>query len=1009
MTFPVPRVSGVFLSLPPRVSGAIADGSAAHYLLGRNPTRLRNHLGFHAAIAEFVDALLERAVIPYQTTPSLPSLTILPGVDFPGHDSPPPGESPSPELYAPVSLDPVISTARKRARLGHEKRLAPLEFWRAMLLGSDALARFSAPVRITGGVPDEDSGSDSDSDDEPDVTVYPSVLCPRQGVKERSRGATYAYGFYDLVDTGWCQADTFPEAWSPFDPDSFDTPRSVRQLGRVALEVFSTVDFPDRAAWAGASLPMVAGLAGFRMVANERAYGRTIWPWGSLDFFSSWIIHGGYQFTGKYATIEHFDWEHEPAGPAQEIVSTPYNFDFVGDIAFPGMQLAAAKAYNGLGGEDPSPDPWISPWFYRHIKTAARANLDVLRIQQALLGLFWANWARMPAAVKVPHVEETVRRTWHVDEYGNVGEPYDTPVSSKTCSQLSVDQECQWRLSLDPDQEYSRCYGCGGQFYYGIPFWWHSHEGSESAVESYPYLDGLDADDVGIGGAEVQRIVDDARVRKQQAEQDKAAAEQAKAAAELYLSGGGVADLAVSLAAAMQGGSYWTDGSTARYRRPDDRVWVFDCGFDLMVDGQVWSGGLAQVADVFRAPNPSDDSVPGEFLLQESARSLFSSVVFYADTGQPPPSGSFSIRVRGSSPVLNIGAQGISDALRGRYQAEQDIAEAEGRIAVESETVEFGVKVDIGPELFRRMLARHDDLLSTWSTNGCDTEGEDLLVEGMQWLDAHGDLSGWEPRDPQGGFDYSETAYRRVPVLDSESCPVRVYLAHLLTEGASPWPAESVIDAGYVKTETVALGMTMLDEARGAYEESGGGIGFDYGPDDPEPFCRRVAMSDAPEPGVSALAETIRGILAALVANSPDLPARAASAVSNGRFGRLLFAAPGISAGGAPDFGWSVRPAYAWYHPDRGPDMTGQYQWLDPSKLWPYRVTTEQPDGTVSECSLEDGDGYLYYLVVDAHFEWCSLIVTPAPGFHDQMTLHLSEHAAVRAEWNWKSMPVIQE
>lgn len=1042
MTFPVPRVSGVFLSLPPRVSGAITDGSTAHYLLGRDPMRLRNHLGFHAAIAEFVDALLERAVLPYQTTVTLPSLTVLPSVDLPGHDVRPAGEPAPPEVFSPVSLDPAIATVEKRARLGTEKRFAPLEFWRAALYGSDRLARFKGPVEYRhGAVGVNDGGSDDEgSDDDPDLVIYPASMYPIVGSSYYPQYYDEFYGFHDVTDTGWETSTDYPTAWRPNDPGE-SAPRSYAAIGRIVLDVWLMLDYPDRGdETRGASLPMLLGLAGFTgQFSHHFRWGDTrrgVSPWFSNEFGEVWRIHGGFQFAGKIATLRHYRWDqpHDPDTSPPEPASwaadaSSYSFDYVGGIVYPELELAVAKAYNALRsvywynyrtGEpfesDPADfPPWISPFdpvYYGHrsLFVTARPNLDVLRIQQVLLGSMWANWAKMPVAIEVPHVEETVCRTWHVDEYGNVGEPYDTPVSSKTCSQLSVDQECQWRLSLDPDPEDSRCYGCGGQFYYVIPFWWHSHEGSESAVELYPYLDGLDADGVGIGRAEVQRIVDDARARKQQAEQDKAAAEQAKAAAELYLSGGGVADLAVSLAAAMQGGSYWTDGSTARYRRPDDRVWVFDCGFDLMVDGQVWSGDLIQVADVFRAPNPNDDSIPGEFLLQESAQSLFSSAVYHASTRSPsPPSGSFSIRVRGSSPVLDIGAQGIGDALRSRYQAEQDIAEAEGRIAAESETIEFGVKVDIGPELFRKMLARHDDLLSTWSTGGCGADDEALLRECVQWAADHGgDVSGLHLADPQGGYDYEEEAYRRVPVLDSESCPVRVYLAHLLTEGVSPWPAKSVIDAGYAKAETVALGMTMLDEARGAYEESGGGIGFDYGPDDPKPLCRRVAMSDAPDPGVSAPAETIRGILAALVANSPDLPTRAASAVSNGRFARLLFAAPGISAGGAPNFGWSVRPAYAWYHPDRGPDMTGQYQWLDPSKLWPYRVTAEQPDGTVSECSLEDGDDYLYYLVVDAHFEWCSLIVTPAPGFHDQMTLHLSEHAAVRAEWNWKSMPVEQ-
>ena len=181
MTFPVPSVAGVFLSLSNRLETAITDGSAAHYLLGRTPTRLRNHLGFHAALAEMADALLERAVLPYQITSSLPSLTVLPTAQLSGTDVLPV------QIEAKTSLPALLATVAKRAKLGTEKRYAPLEFWRAILDGINSLSSSQGTFLWPRNAASEDYA---------DVVIYPSICY--------TIGDFGYYGrFVDLYDSGW--------------------------------------------------------------------------------------------------------------------------------------------------------------------------------------------------------------------------------------------------------------------------------------------------------------------------------------------------------------------------------------------------------------------------------------------------------------------------------------------------------------------------------------------------------------------------------------------------------------------------------------------------------------------------------------------------------------------------------------------------------------------------------------------------------------------------------------
>ena len=184
MTFPVPSVAGVFLSLSNRLETAITDGSAAHYLLGRTPTRLRNHLGFHAALAEMADALLERAVLPYQITSSLSSLTVLPTAQLSGTDVLPV------QIEAKTSLPALLATVAKRARLGTEKRCAPLEFWRAILDGINSLSSSQGTFLWPRNAASEDYA---------DVVIYPSIC---RVIGDYGNGAEQRT-FIDLFDAGW--------------------------------------------------------------------------------------------------------------------------------------------------------------------------------------------------------------------------------------------------------------------------------------------------------------------------------------------------------------------------------------------------------------------------------------------------------------------------------------------------------------------------------------------------------------------------------------------------------------------------------------------------------------------------------------------------------------------------------------------------------------------------------------------------------------------------------------
>lgn len=206
MTFPTPTTAGVFLSgLSDKIKSAITGNSVNHCLIGPDGGAgiwLRNNAGFHGALAKMADALLERAVLPYQITATLPSMSSLKDGNFTGSD-----EQPI-QFLSKISLPPVLSNHLKRSRLGKEKRMAPLEFWNAILGSINELGRSSDIVmRSSIGEPVSDERY-------ADAVIYPSCMRPMSWTAWWG-----AYSREDITDSGWTSGSDWP--WSYSSPVRF--------------------------------------------------------------------------------------------------------------------------------------------------------------------------------------------------------------------------------------------------------------------------------------------------------------------------------------------------------------------------------------------------------------------------------------------------------------------------------------------------------------------------------------------------------------------------------------------------------------------------------------------------------------------------------------------------------------------------------------------------------------------------------------------------------------------
>lgn len=955
MRFPTPEVVGVFLKLPERVESTITDGDAAHYLHGHppgsaSPKRLRNNLGFHGAVAEFVDAFLERAVLPYQTTDMLPSLTILPDADFRHR----PGSA-APYVFCPVEFGSAIAYAKNRARLGHEKRLAPLEFWRDMIRGSDALARHMEPV-VLPPPPDEGSSDDGSSDDGYDAIVYPSVLYPRSLMLPLAggEGREGACGFYDLCDTQWESTVGYPGAWMPEQVSPWLAPAGdLSYLGHTALEVFSMLEFPS--SWRDrCSMPMVAELAGFDSALP--------WPWGPG---SSLYVHWGFYFAGYRAVMRRWDWDRYPDGPPREwwpIDGGPYSFGFVDDILASGLyplypppdgSRIIAKAcfeaapFLSARGFLPSADglrtSWISPydWNGRHafIKPTARPNLDILRIQQVLLGSMWANWAKIPVEIKIPHRLTTTKYNYVVHMDGGV-ELVDSATTEAYPREVN---KAVWSHGVS-------CDSGGGQggsaCYVSFPFDLCKLRKSYSdVVDEYEPPEGLE-----------------------EARQEMAAAESVLAL-----------DLAELVNRMTQ---YNFAGDMASTNSDQLRVEIYISG----------SGSFFSEAFPYTLTSTVSE-IAGQMMAAAKALAVDHPGAGSFSTYRHVPAGDFW-----NPDWYNISGDWFTPAM---WQHLADYGEAK-RVLDPLEAADCGIAVDVSGELFKALKKAVDD--NTADYEFCNApEGDDGSSGSSDDVTVPFSVTTWWRRPY--GLATIEFAERR---------------------SDSPWPAASVVEGGYVNAETLALGLTAEDTIEGwvdkpadrTYErrrvDGSGEIVYPT-----HTICRRVAMrNNSSQVSVSTPATVLAQLVADLTQNAQP-ETEISDPLLAARFLPFSMLPPyphGVAGARETDPSWEFPPVYAWYHPDKSPEASGCSD--DGSddgssgaglEVFPYRITATNVCGAEVETYWASPDeAYINRLPVEG---WMTFTYPygDAPTCDESFMLNLSDHIALRAVWNWKSMPVIQE
>lgn len=882
MTFPVPSVAGVFLSLSNRLETAITDGSAAHYLLGRTPTRLRNHLGFHAALAEMADALLERAVLPYQITSSLSSLTVLPTAQLSGTDVLPV------QIEAKTSLPALLATVAKRAKLGTEKRYAPLEFWRAILDGINSLSSSQGTFLWPRNAASEDYA---------DVVIYPSIC---RVIGDYVEGMD-THTFIDLFDAGWLVGSNF-------------------NIADVVVKDTNTL-----VCWSvdrGLSSAYMLSKLGF-----DFEYETETWH---MIFTHFWLSLIG----SSSAVVER---ERIPSLPSEKL--------------------------DAIANWSP-----MEPLQYYDIgrKPTARPNLDLLRVYQILLGCFWANWARMKVQIKVPHLVTMRTVVYTVNWDGSLTTDSDSTETDVTMytNKLEWTHDVSW--STNGEWSRGHTYNGGITYYLSITLLTATEHIVNQSSGELPqgYETAL--------GTYFQKNADANAVR---------------AIIKSYLDG----------------------------------VWQNHGGSN--VELIVWSGGsgkgtqpLVPVGSSFTDPAADDllKKLKGLLLSYDcSGMTSLGAHVYH--------SGGFS-----SDGVTSDAT--IIQALKDYSAASRVLRELGGLV---------GYRRDITDIL--RKLIKDGDATVVWD-------------------------GGVSPEEDAA--DYPRTT--SLTVVSSEMHPVAEadgsYLRALIMTGnpavgsrTSPWPARSVIDGSYVKSEKSALGARFRDDIRESYDEShqtsrqvgyynyvadssmhDGAGGYratrgTNGSGERAPtgkIFRRlmvgsVDMSDGdPAEAPSASVEELVASLIEFPNYNITMPTGVGGTLPMSLLGVFPHGAPGEE----PDDGGKIYGVthHAWYHRDLSPKIYYIYRdgrWevviVPPggeapagaaySYYLPYCITrwgegeeiviwAYSVDGTTN-LTIHDFFTYYYYGKSPSG----SAATLPND---DELVVDLSRHLAVRAEWNWKSMPV---
>ena len=905
MTFPVPSVAGVFLSLSNRLKTAITDGSAAHYLLGRTPTRLRNHLGFHAALAEMADALLERAVLPYQITSSLSSLTVLPTAQLSGTDVLPV------QIEAKTSLPALLATVAKRAKLGTEKRYAPLEFWRAILDGINSLSSSQGTFLWPRNAASEDYA---------DVVIYPSIC--------RTIGDYEMYGYtdtyVDLYDSGW--AGDYLEMWD------------------VLVKVTHSL-----VEWQGTRGDENGPYMLSKLVFDFEYESET---WYRLFGYLQQTLIGA-----SSAVVER---EQIPSLPSEKL------------DAIANWSPMEPERYYDVGR-----------------KPTARPNLDLLRVYQILLGCFWANWAKMKVQIKVPHLVTTRTAVYTVYWEGRLSQDSDstsTEVVEKT-------NTLEWSHDIS-DSTYGEWSNAGGVY------------GGTAHIGFYLSEMLYDSDVVDAAVADAQQRIDSAWAAYEQAE----AAWRARYNELVDAVNNAFSNIPASAREQfaedlmdnvndVQGLTYINTINVYANGQFVD-MWVFNPVVYLPISSDQARGAFDRFSGMIRNDSKIEDAG--------------GNLTFTVQGGY-----SFGISV----PEVAAASRAISNA----RQAEQSAFDAmnsayndyEQAVGSYGPTAQDGVSVDVTDDF------RH--FAGLWAR--------------IEW-------DGEEPKHPpsQPPVKLTVVSTETHPITGSGAQSLR---ALLMTGGhgtrTSPWPAGSLINGSYVKSEKVAFGARMKDDYFDTSDTQNNGY-YNYRETSGEPQegeSRYRATRNVNSSGEKApTGKTFRRLLVGEESPASTAPSDSAEYA----VGRLVDDATGnVSArtvGGAlplmlygihphgtggtessDDWISGIGPFYAWYHPDKSAKVyensEGSYHYQRPNdpnpvpagysfanKYCPWQITG--PGGQPVYWNWDD-DGYPAELTCtfsytdDARSQSAS---AENPPHRDRLLVDLSRHLAVRAEWNWKSMPV---
>jgi hypothetical protein len=314
--------------------------------------------------------------------------------------------------------------------------------------------------------------------------------------------------------------------------------------------------------------------------------------------------------------------------------------------------------------------------------------------------------------------------------------------------------------------------------------------------------------------------------------------------------------------------------------------------------------------------------------------------------------------------------------------------------------------------------------------------------------------NGDEPKTPASQSQYPV----RLTVVSTEEHPIvgsgaNALRALLMIGGygtrTSPWPASSLISGSYVKSEKTAIGARLKDDYFDTEDIYNNGY-YNYreisgepsegesryratrnanGSGDKAPSgntFRRLMVDGSFSPSQENPSNSVEYVVGSLIGSPTD---NVSTPTVGGVLPLMLYGIHAFGRGGSEstdDWTSGLGPFYAWYHPDKSPKAyvngSGQYHYQGPNdsspvpsgysftgKYCPWRITGL---GGYPVYWNWDDNGYPAYL--ECNFSYTDDAYSQSgsaatPPHHDRLVVDLSRHLAVRAEWDWKSMPVVNQ